>query len=91
MCVLCGQIRRLVSERTEKERQLSAREEELRRLEGRLHNATTEKNSLQARLAGVEKELKETHKANDLLKNKVGLHILHICGNDVSLKSCLVP
>ena len=73
LCVLCGQIRRLVSERTEKERQLSTREEELRRLEGRLHNATTEKNSLQARLAGVEKELKETHKANDLLKNKVGL------------------
>ncbi|XP_052792781.1 hyaluronan mediated motility receptor-like [Mya arenaria] len=65
------EIRKLVKERTDREKLLSQKEEELRKLDGRLHNATLERSSLQARIAGAEKELKEAKKSNDLLKNRV--------------------
>lgn len=61
-----------MNERTEKDKLLSSKEEELKKLDGRLHNAQTDKNSLHAKLAAAEKELKEIKKANELLKNKVG-------------------
>lgn len=43
----------------------------MKKLDGRLYNAQTDKNSLHAKLAAAEKELKEIKKANEILKNKV--------------------
>ncbi|KAH3838894.1 hyaluronan mediated motility receptor-like isoform X2 [Dreissena polymorpha] len=65
------EIRRLLTERSDKERQLSLKEDSLRKLEGRLHNTQLEKTALQARIVSAEKELNEAKKATELLKTKV--------------------
>ena len=60
-----------MKERTDKDKLFSNKDEELKKLEGRLHNANSDKSSLQARLAAAEKDLQATKKSNELLKNKV--------------------
>ena len=65
------QIKRLLKERADQDKLLSNKDEEARKLEGRLHNANSDKSSLQAKLAAAEKELQAMKKSNELLKNKV--------------------
>ena len=65
------QIKRLLKERADQDKLFSNKDEELKKLEGRLHNATSEKSSLQAKLAAAEKELQAAKKSNELLKHKV--------------------
>ncbi len=68
---LLAQIKRLLRERTDLDKRLQQRDEEVSRLEGRLQQAVKDRTSLQANLASAEKEVKDTKKANDLLKQKV--------------------
>ena len=65
------QIKRLLKERADQDKLFSNKDEEVKKLEGRLHNATSEKSSLQAKLAAAEKELQAAKKSNELLKHKV--------------------
>lgn len=60
-----------MKERADKDKLFSNKDEELKKLEGRLHHANSDKSSLQAKLAAAEKDLQATKKSNELLKNKV--------------------
>ena len=65
------QIKRLLKERVDQDKLLSNKDEEVKKLEGRLHNANSDKCSLQAKLATAEKDLQINKKSNELLKTKV--------------------
>lgn len=65
------QIRVLLQERTNQDKQLCQREDEITKLEGRLNNAQTDRSSLMAKVASLEKAIKDANKSNDLLKTKV--------------------
>ncbi|XP_062621731.1 hyaluronan mediated motility receptor-like isoform X3 [Saccostrea cucullata] len=65
------EIRMLLQERTNRDKVLSHREEEITKLEGRLANAQTDRSSLIAKVATLEKSMKDANKSNDLLKNKI--------------------
>lgn len=69
--VILFQIRVLLQERTNQDKQLYQREEEITKLEGRLNNAQTDRSSLIAKVASLEKTIKDVSKGNDLLKTKV--------------------
>lgn len=61
----------LLQERTNQDKQLCQREDEITKLEGRLNNAQTDRSSLMAKVASLEKAIKDANKSNDLLKTKV--------------------
>ncbi|CAG2257973.1 CD168 [Mytilus edulis] len=65
------EIKRLVQERNNLDKQLTHREDDIVKLEGRLQTAHTDKISLQAKIASLEKELKELKKSNEVLRNKM--------------------
>ncbi|XP_078327011.1 uncharacterized protein LOC111125101 isoform X1 [Crassostrea virginica] len=65
------EIRVLLQERTNQDKQLCQREDEITKLEGRLNNAQTDRSSLMAKVASLEKAIKDANKSNDLLKTKV--------------------
>lgn len=69
--VILFQIRVLLQEKTNQDKQLYQREEEITKLEGRLNNAQTDRSSLIAKVASLEKTIKDVSKGNDLLKTKV--------------------
>ena len=60
-----------MKERVDQDKLLSNKDEEVKKLEGRLHNANSDKCSLQAKLATAEKDLQINKKSNELLKTKV--------------------
>ncbi|KAK3100424.1 hypothetical protein FSP39_019743 [Pinctada imbricata] len=65
------EIKKLLLERTDQGKQISQKEDDIVKLEGRLHTAQTDKSSLIAKVASLEKEQKEIKKSNEHLKNKV--------------------
>lgn len=75
------QIRVLLQERTNQDKQLCQREDEITKLEGRLNNAQTDRSSLMAKVASLEKAIKDANKSNDLLKTKVQERYKKIIGD----------
>ena len=70
-CTIHFQVRKICKEKTEKEKVLSLKEDEIKKLDGKLHSAVSEKSSLQAKVASLEKDFKELRKSNEILKSKV--------------------
>ncbi|KAK3602316.1 hypothetical protein CHS0354_007108, partial [Potamilus streckersoni] len=64
------EVKRLLKEKIQVEKSFHLKEEDMKKLEGRFHNAQTDRCALQARLAALDKELKEAQKSNDVLKSK---------------------
>ena len=71
----------LLQERTNQDKQLCQREDEITKLEGRLNNAQTDRSSLMAKVASLEKAIKDANKSNDLLKTKVQERYKKIIGD----------
>ena len=61
----------MLKERADQDKLLSNKDDEVKKLEGRLLHANSDKSSLQAKMAAAEKELQAMKKSNELLKNKV--------------------
>ncbi|XP_048088330.1 hyaluronan mediated motility receptor isoform X2 [Alosa alosa] len=64
------EIRSLVQQKGEQDRQLHALEEEVKKLEAKLLVATREKTGLAANVASLERQQGELKKTNEFLKNK---------------------
>lgn len=67
------QIRSLVQQRGEQDRQLQVLEEELKKVEAKLLAAVREKTGLSASVTTLERQRTELKKVNEFLKNKVCL------------------
>ncbi|XP_077984603.1 uncharacterized protein LOC144439206 [Glandiceps talaboti] len=65
------EMRRLMQQRSEQDRKLFATEQDLQKTEGKLQAALRERDSLQAHVATLEREIKDIQKSNDVLKKKV--------------------
>lgn len=60
-----------MNERVNLDKKLLAREEELKRIDGKLQNALRDRTAAESKVSSLEKELVQKEKANDVLKNKV--------------------
>ena len=65
------QIRRLLQERSNLDKELIRTQQELGKVEGKLQNVVREKSSLTTQVAALEKDLLAMKKSTDVLKNKV--------------------
>lgn len=72
------QIRSLVQQRGEQDRQVQALEEELKKMEAKLLAAVREKTGLSANVTTLERQRTELKKVNEFLKNKASM-VLMLC------------
>ncbi|XP_067664127.1 hyaluronan mediated motility receptor-like [Haliotis asinina] len=65
------EMRKLLQDKTDLNKQLGIKEEDMKKLEGRLQHAQSDRTSLMAKVATLEKDIKDVNKSNSVLKNKV--------------------
>ena len=70
-CHFSPKVATLSRERSDLDKRLMAKEDDVKRLDGRLLQIQKDKTTLQAKVASLDKQLLDLQKSNDLLKNKV--------------------
>ena len=65
------EVKKLFQDNLHQTRILAHRDEDIKKLESRLQNALSDSSSMLAKVASLEKDIKDLHKSNDVLKNKL--------------------